>query len=127
MLESDYWTAREFRACLEGLQVDAQDCGSYLGEELDGPLAVRVEGVEEGRVDRSTRALVTQQREGLKAKVLRRALTLHHDQTARPVWVYRQLDKYACAWLMATPSPATFIPSPLFREAMVAHLCLPSP
>ena len=56
MLESDYWTAREFRACLEGLQGDAQDCGSYLGEELDGPLAVPVEGAGEGRVDGSTRA-----------------------------------------------------------------------
>ena len=59
--------------------------------------------------------------------MLRKALTLHHDQTARSVWFYLQFDKYACAWLTATPSPATFIPSPLFREAMAAHLCLPSP
>ena len=127
LLESECKTAREFQACWEGLQGEARDCAAYLGEELDGPLAVPVEGAGEGRVDGSTRALVTQQREGLRAKVLRRALTLHHDQTARPVWVYPQFDKYACAWLTATPSPATFIPSPLFREAMAAHLCLPSP
>ena len=58
--------------------------------------------------------------------MLQKALTLHHDQTARSVWFYPQFDKYACAWLTTTPSPATFILSPLFREAMTAHLCLPS-
>ena len=78
-------------------------------------------------MDGTTRTPVTQQREGLRAKVLRTALTFHHNQTARPVWVYPQFDKLPCALLTATPSPATFIHSPLFWEAMAAHLCLPSP
>ena len=98
-----------------------------MGEELEGQLAVPLEGVGEGRVDGSTRHLVTQQREAMRAKVLSKALTLHPVQTARPVWVFPQLDKMSCAWLMATPSPATHIPTILFREAMAAHLCLPSP
>ena len=71
--------------------------------------------------------LVTQQREGLRARVLSRALTLHQDQTARPVWGFPQFDKFSCSWLLTTPSSDTFLPSRLFREAMAAHLFLPSP
>lgn len=78
-------------------------------------------------MDGNTRHLVTQQRGAMRAKVLSKVLTLHPDQTARPVWVFPQLDKMSCAWLMATPSPATHIPTTLFREAIAAHFCLPSP
>ena len=86
-----------------------------------------MEGVGDGRVDGSTRALLTKQREHLRARVLYKALKEHPDQEARPTWVFPQLDKTSCAWLLATPSPETFITSTLFREAMAAHLCLPSP
>ena len=102
LLESDCQMAREFRASWEGLH-----------------LKVTVERAGEDRVDSSTRTLGTQKREGLRAMVLCRALTLHHDQTARPVWVYPKFYKYACAWLTATPSP-----SPLFREAMAEMVIL---
>ena len=120
-------TGREFAASYNQLQREAEDCSLYLGEELEGELGVPVEGVGDGRVDGSTRALVTRQREHLRARVLSKALVEHPDQEARPTWVFPQLDKTACAWLLATPSPETFIPSTLFREAMAAHLCLPSP
>jgi len=78
-------------------------------------------------VDGSTRTVLTRQRERMRARVLSKALMEHPDQEARPTWVFPQLDKTACAWLMATPSPETYIPSNLYREAMAAHLCLPSP
>ena len=78
-------------------------------------------------MDGSTRHWVTQQRERLRSRVLKRALTLHQDQTARPVWGWPQLDKFSCGWLLATPSPDTFLPSRLFREIMASHLFLPSP
>ena len=120
-------TAREFTSCWVELQEEGREMARYLGEELEGHLAAPLEGVGEGRLDGSTRHLVTHQREGLRAKVLSKALTLHPDQTARPVWVHPQFDKMSCAWLMATPSPQTYIPDTLFREAMAAHLCLPSP
>ena len=120
-------TGREFVAAYQTLQGEARDCCLFLGEELEGELGGLVEGVGEGRVDGSTRALLTQQREKLRARVLYKALKEHHDQEARPTWAFPQLDKMACAWLLATPSPETFIPSTFFREAMAAHLCLPSP
>ena len=49
------------------------------------------------------------------------------DQTARTTGVFPQLDKTSCAWLMATPTLETYIPSTLFRKVIAAHLCLPSP
>ena len=120
-------TGREFAAAYEALQGEATDCCRFLEEELEGELCSPLEGVGDGRVDGSTRALLTQQREKLRARVLYKALKDHPDQTARPTWVFPQLDKTSCAWLLATPSPETYIPTPLFRECMAAHLCLPSP
>ena len=55
------------------------------------------------------------------------ALQLHPDQAARPVWAVPQFDKLSQAWLLALPSPSTYLPAPVFREAMASHLCLPSP
>ena len=106
---------------------EAEDCALYLGEELKGECGVNVEAVGDGRVDGSTRALVTRQREGPRARVLSKALVEHHNQEARPTWVFPQLDKTACGWLLATLCPETFIPSTLFVEAITSHLCLPSP
>ena len=51
----------------------------YLGEELEGVLAMTVEGVGEGSTDGSTRRKVVEQREQLRGS------ELHPDQLARPV------------------------------------------
>ena len=37
------------------------------------------------------------------------------DQTARTTGVFPQLDKTSCAWLMATPTLETYIPSTPYR------------
>ena len=49
---------------------------------MEGELAVSVLAVGNGRVDGKTRALVTQQRETLREKVLLKALSEYHDQTS---------------------------------------------
>ena len=59
--------------------------------------------------------------------MLSKALQEHPDQGAQPVFVYPQHDKLSQAWILATPSSSTHLPSVVFREHMVAHLCLPSP
>ena len=120
-------TGREFVQCWDLLQGEARDCCAYLGETLEGELSVDVVAVGNGRVDGKTRALVTQQGELLKGKVLTKALSEYPDQTARPVWAFPQFDKMSCAWLLATPSPDTYMSGPVFQEAMATHLCLPSP
>ena len=70
LLDSGSRTGRELAECWDTLRSEAQECCNYLGEELEGPLASPVEGMGEGRLDGSTRYRVTQQREGLRAKVL---------------------------------------------------------
>ena len=127
LINSDCRTGREFSECWEMLQGEARECSVYLGEELEDELAKPVSAAGDGRVDGKTRALVTQQRERLRARVLYKALSDHPDQTARPVWAFPQFDKMSCSWLLATPSPDTYMSGPVFREAMATHLCLPSP
>lgn len=94
---------------------------------MDGPLSVAVEGLGEDSLDGSTRRKVQEQREQLQAAVLAKALENHHDQQARPVWVYPQLYKLSSSWILALPGPTNGLSSQVFTEAMAAHLALPSP
>ena len=75
----------------------------------------------------SSRQALTEQREELREAALAEALRRHHDQAARPVRAYPQLDKLSTAWKLALPGPTNGLSSPVFREIMAQHLCLPSP
>ena len=99
----------------------------YLGEELEGVLAMAVEGVGEDSTDGSTRRKVVEQREKMRGSVLGKALELHPDQLARPVLAWPQLDKLSSAWLHSYSGPHSGLPSTVFTEAVCSHLCLPSP
>ena len=127
LVQSGCRTAVEFSQSWHRLQTDARDCTNFLGTALDGVIAVDLLAVGEGRTDGSTRSLLTEQRERLHREVLSRALEMHHDQRARPVWAIPQFDKLSQAWLLALPSPTTYLSSQVFTEAMASHLCLPSP
>ena len=76
-----------------------------------------------------TRREVVQQLEALRHQVLTKALENHPDRLARPVMAYPNIsgDKCAGAWLLATPSQDLSLSTPVFKEALSAHLCLPSP
>ena len=89
LLRSGCRTAQEFSTSWDVLQEEARECTVFLGQELDGHLAVPVEGVGEGSVDGSTGRKLVQQREELRGAVLELALTRLGDSTQRPV----------CAWL----------------------------
>ena len=67
------------------LQGEAKGMAVFLGEELDGSLAVPVIGMGDGSVNGSTRKKVTEQREKLRGSVIGKGLGLHHDSLARPV------------------------------------------
>ena len=102
-------------------------CSNYLGRELGGELAAVCEAAGGDRTDGSTRRAIVQQREGLRHDVLTLALQRHGDREARPVTVFQNFDKISGAWLLALPGPDNGLSSPVFSEAMAAHLCLPSP
>ena len=127
ILESGCRTGAELARAWEILQREANDMSDYLGEELEGVLAIPVEGVGEGSTDGSIRRKVVEQREKMRGSVLGKALELHPDQLARPVLVWPQLDKLSSAWLLAYPGPHSGLPSTVFTEAVCSHLCLPSP
>ena len=51
----------------------------------------------------------------------------HNHKASRPVLAYPQLDKLSTAWKLSLPGPTNGLSSPVFKEVMAQHLCLPSP
>ena len=124
---SECRTGQELASAWHTLQNEAQCLSDFLGEGLDIPLSVTVEGIGEGSTDGSTRKKIIEQRETLRGAALTKALQIHEDQGARPVWVWPQLDKLSSAWLLSLPGPHTGLSSQIFSEAVCANLCIPSP
>ena len=128
-LAADSRTAQEFRQSWESLTNEARDIWTALGEEQEGVLSVAVESAGGESVTGSTRKMAVQQLEKLRHQLLTKALEDHPDQQARPVMAFPNIsdDKCAGAWLLATPSTDLGLSTPVFKEALSAHLCLPSP
>ena len=126
LLGSNSRTGEEYRAAWDLLQREAEQCSTYLGEELEDTLVKGPDIAAELEEGQSSRQLITEQREQLRESVLREALLRHHDQTARPARAYPQLDKLTTAWKLSLPGPTTGLTSPVFKEVMAMHLFLPS-
>ena len=126
MLELGCRTGRELLVSWEILQKEAEQCSTFLGQELDGHLAVQVEGMGEGSVDGKTRRLVVQQREELRGAVLKEALSRMDSSTMKPVKAWSNRDKLSTSWLQCLPGPDG-LSGQAFTEAMALLLCMPSP
>ena len=122
-------TALEFQSSWQALTTEASNIWQYLEEGEIGPLAARVEDAGGLRTDGSSRGSVVQQLEGLRHKLLSKALGDHLDREARPVTLFQNVadDKCAGSWLLATPTSNLSLSTPVFKEALSAHLALPSP
>ena len=125
LISSGCKVGEEYARAWDLLQTESRECSEYLGWDFIGHLAV--ENAGEGSSDGGTRRKVVEQKEGLCAAVLSKALELHPDQLARPVWIFPQLDKMSSSWILTLPGPNTGLTSPIFSEALAAHLCIPSP
>ena len=119
-------TGVELTRLWDTLQLEAREMCQFLGEELEGPLAVPVEGAGEGSVTGATRQLATTYLEDRRLQVLRKALELYPDQSARPVWAHPQMDKLSQGWVLSLPGPRGLNQAE-FSETMARFLCLPSP
>ena len=64
--------------------------------------------------------------ERVRGHLLYRALELHRDREARPVWSWPERDKLTSTWLLLLPTPETSLSAAEFTEAAAAMLCLPS-
>ena len=100
---------------------------TFLGKELTGILSTGPATLEDVRVGGSCRQAVTEQREEWREAVVAEGIRRHADKTARPVRMYAQLDKLSTAWKLSLPGPTVGLTSPVFKEVMAQHLCLPSP
>ena len=120
-------TSVEFQHSWSCLHGEAVQYAAYLDVALESPLSAEVENAGNNSVDGSTRRKLVQQRESLRHQVLSKALKEYPDRHFRPATVYPNFDKLSGAWLLALPGSSTGLSSPVFTEAVAAHLCLPSP
>ena len=129
LLQSNSRTATEFSWAWETLSSEAANLFAYLEKEPVGALSLGVESVGGEGVDGSVRKLVTSQLEGLRYEFLRKSLEEYQDREARPVTAFPNLadDKVAGRWLLAVPGSDMSLSDSVFKEALSAHLCLPSP
>ena len=126
LLESGCRTGEELRSLWTALVEEALQMSTYLETEVQGPLAVQVEGAGQGSSDGSTRRRITTWLEDTRAATLKKGLEAHLDQTARPVWAHPQLDKLSQGWILSLPGPGGLNQAE-FTETVARHLCLPSP
>ena len=77
-------------------------------------------------MDGSTRSKVSVEMEKRRAAILKKAITNHKDQTARPVWSWKQRDKLSTAFPLKIPGAHSSLSSPIFTEALAVLLCIPS-
>ena len=105
---------------------EAAEASRYLGEDLEGVLAERVEGVGQ-EAKGCIRQKITEQVETRRGRLLLKALEQHPDREARPVFSWPERDKHSAAWLLALPGPNFALSNAEFSEAFAAMLACPSP
>ena len=127
LLDEDSRTTREYSRCWEILQREGQQSSDYLQKEFTGALSTGPAIVEQSGSGENSRQALTKQREELKEAVMREALERYPDVSARPVRAYPQFDKLSTAWKLSLPGVTNGLTTPVFKEVMAMHLCLPSP
>ena len=126
LIESGCRTGSELVRAWQILRQEASESCLYLGRDLEGLLSSEAKGAGDGCEDGSTRRKITTWLEDTRAAVLARSLQLYPDQTARPVWVYPQLDKLSQGWILSLPGHNGFSQAE-FSETVARFLCMPSP
>jgi len=122
-------TSQEFSQCWESMAEEASHICNYLGKEFVGAMSEPLVSAGGESCNGSTRRLIVEQRESLRHQLLMKALAQHPHRQARPVTVYQNMsdDKVAGRWLLTCPSPDLGLSTPVFKEALSSHLCMPSP
>ena len=85
LIESGCRTGKELLQSWKLLQTEAIQCSTYLCQEVQDPLASKVEAAGNGSKDGSTRSKLVQQREEWRGAVLKEALSRMKGQRQRPV------------------------------------------
>ena len=70
---------------------------------------------------------LTFHKKNLRARLLLKALDLHTNREARPVWSWPERDKHASTWLLCLPFTDFTLTPQEFSTASAALLCVPPP
>ena len=127
VLDSGCREGRELRRSWLTMMTEAEQCATYLGEEVPEVMRQRLIGLGDGSVSGATRGRIVQAVEEQRAKVLSKALEEVRPKSTRAAWGWRQRDKISSAWLLAMPRGDTSLSDAEFAEAAASNLCLPSP
>ena len=84
LLASGHENGRELARAWNFLQGEAREAAGYLGEEVEGVLAMGVEGAGCDSTE-TTRQKLQEEREKKRGLLMIRALEQYPDQEARPV------------------------------------------
>ena len=126
LITSGCRTGEEMIWAWQTLMREAEESCAFLGTDMADPLNVDAEGAGHGSTDGSTRRRITTLLEDMRAACLTKALEEHPNQSARPVWVYPQLDKLSQGWILSLPGHNGFSQAE-YSETVARLLCLPSP
>lgn len=126
LLQSGCRTGQELAKAWSTLKQEAQQCSTYLGKEIEGPLSANVEDAGHGAKDGSTRKKLIAAREEVRGAVMNESLSRMTNQKRRAVVAWQNRDKLSSSWLSCLPGPDG-MSSPAFAEALAMTLCMPSP
>ena len=127
LLQSGCRTGQELARSWAEMQLEAQQCAGFLGQETRGPLTQPVEQAGDGCRTGATRGLLVSAREEVRAAVMKEAIPrIKAPQARRLVMAYKNRDKLTSAWVTCLPGPEG-LSGPAFTEAICSLLCLPSP
>ena len=126
LLQSGCRTGQELAKAWTTLKQEAQQCSTYLGTEIQGPLSANVEDAGHGAKDGSTRKKLIAAKEEVRGAVMNESLSRMNNQKRRAVVAWKNRDKLSASWLSCLPGPDG-MSSPAFAEALAMTLCMPSP
>ena len=84
-------------------------------------------GAGNGREDGSSRRIIIQERDELRAGVLTEVFRRHTNPNQKQVKAWLNRDKLSSAWLLSLPGPQTSLSNAEFSEALALILGMPSP
>ena len=125
LIKSGSRLGKEFEQAWHSVKTEAEQCSSYVGDELPDIFVTEAAGFGLGAESGSRQKLV-QNRELLLAKTLTKALEDFSDPSSMAVKAWKNRDKMSTAFLLDLPGAHNQWTSAAFSEAMCLLLALTS-
>ena len=97
----------------------------FLGRELEGPLAVSLEGLGEGIINGATRRRQSVAREDLRMEIFERGITLLNRKITKGLGSWKERDTLSTVFLLLSPGSYLSLSKPVLAEALATLLAMP--